>query len=79
MKALDASILFGVTGLDAFGYDPELDPPCREWREAAQTHTGEGRTIVGAYGPRDAVLSEGSLQRALDFRAGRAVERVAYQ
>ena len=79
MKTLDASILFGVSGLDAFGYDPELDPPCREWGEAAQTHTGEGRTIVGAYGPRDAVLSEDPLQRALDVRAGRAVQSVAYQ
>ena len=70
MESLEASVLFGVSGFDAFGNYPQLDPPCGEWREVAQSDAGEGRAVVGADDQREAVLSEGSLQDALDFRTG---------
>ena len=45
VHALVSTVLFGVTGLDEFGIDPEADPPDREAAQSSNGRRGEGHPL----------------------------------
>ena len=70
MKALEASVLFGMARGDALREDTQLDPPDGQRGEAAQADAGEGRAVVSPDDLGEAVLAEGGLQDASPGRWG---------
>ncbi len=55
-------VLLGLAWLDALVIDVELDPPYRQTRQTAEGSCGEGSTVVGADGLRQAVVVEEALE-----------------
>src|ERR1043166_1672922 len=66
MHALVASVLFGPARHDAFGTDPESDPPDRETRQPARRECRERRPVVRADRSRQPVLVERRFEDAPD-------------
>jgi len=68
-----------MSRLDAFWEDSQLDPPHSQGRQPTQAYAGKRRTVVGADGPREAILPEGSFQNRAHLRTSGLAQPMARQ
>jgi len=80
VEPLQPPVLFRMSRrLDTLWKDPQLDPPHSQGRQSAQANAGKGRTVVGADGPRETVLPEGSFKDRAHLRTSGLAQPVARQ
>jgi hypothetical protein len=80
VHAFMAAILVGLTGLDEFGANPELDPGDGELGEPSEGRGGEGWAVIGSDASGQAEGSEEMLEAPggpfqVESRQGVAIER----
>jgi hypothetical protein len=55
-------VLLGMSGLDALGHNPQLDPPHGQRRQSTSAYRGERRAVVSADSQRQAVFPKNALK-----------------
>lgn len=77
VEAFEATVLFGVAGLDAFGDDAELEEPDGETGEAAEAVGCEGRAVVGTDDARESALAEDAFEDGANLEECRVEQGLA--
>jgi len=79
MHPLVGPVLLGTGGQDPLMLDAQPYPPDVELREAVDAGGGKRHAVVGAKGPRQAVLAEEAIEDGSDARALGREQAVAAQ
>ena len=79
MHAFMATVFTGLSRANALGANAQANPPLRQLAQAACSHRGKGRAVVGAQRLRQAVFPKHPLKPGLDGIGGGAAQGAALQ
>ena len=79
MHAFMATVFTGLGRADALGANAQANPPLRQLAQAAGSHRGKGRAVVGAQRLRQAVFPKHPLKPRLDGIGGGVAQGPALQ